>query len=71
VQGAFDDGILDDITIGETRAVDYWRNAKLNQNDDPDGFAAAVRQLKRKINEVRTTEAEVNLQRRVLRKVVL
>ena len=59
VQGAFDDGILDDITIGETRAVDYWRNAKLNQNDDPDGFAAAVRQLKRKINEVRTTEAEV------------
>jgi len=58
VQGAFDDGILDDITIGETRAVDYWRNAKLNQNDDPDGFAAAVRQLKRKINEVRTTEAE-------------
>lgn len=59
VQGAFDDGILDDITIGETRAVDYWRNAKLNQNDDPDGFAAAIRQLKRKINEVRTTEAEV------------
>ena len=58
VQGAFDDGILDDITIGETRAVDYWRNAKLNQNDDPDGFAAAVRQLKRKINEVRTAEAE-------------
>ena len=59
VQGAFDDGLLDDITIGETRAVDYWRNAKLNQNDDPDGFAAAIRQLKRKINEVRTTEAEV------------
>ncbi len=58
VQGAFDDGILDDINIGETRAVDYWRNAKLNQNDDPDGFAAAVRQLRRKINEVRTTEAE-------------
>ena len=58
VQGAFDDGILDDITIGDTRAVDYWRNAKLNQNDDPDGFAAAVRQLRRKINEVRTTEAE-------------
>jgi hypothetical protein len=58
VQGAFDDGILDDITIGETRAVDYWRNAKLNQNDDPDGFAAAVRQLKRKINEIRTAEAE-------------
>lgn len=58
VQGAFDDGILDDINIGQTRAVDYWRNAKLNQNDDPDGFAAAVRQLRRKINEVRTTEAE-------------
>ena len=58
VQGAFDDGILDDINIGETRAVDYWRNAKLNQNDDPDGFAAAVRQLRRKINEIRTTEAE-------------
>ena len=58
VQGAFDDGILDDINIGQTRAVDYWRNAKLNQNDDPDGFAAAVRQLRRKINEIRTTEAE-------------
>jgi len=58
VQGAFDDGLLDGINVGETRAVDYWRNAKLNQNDDPDGFAAAVRQLRRKINEIRTTEAE-------------
>jgi hypothetical protein len=58
VQGAFDDGILDGVNVGDTRAVDYWRNAKLNQNDDPDGFAAAVRQLRRKINEIRTTEAE-------------
>ena len=58
VQGAFDDGLLDGVTVGDTRAVDYWRNAKLNQNDDPDGFAAAVRQLRRKINEIRTTEAE-------------
>ena len=58
VQGAFDDGLLDGVTVGDTRAVDYWRNAKLNQNDDPDGFAAAIRQLRRKINEIRTTEAE-------------
>ena len=58
VQGAFDDGILDGINIGDTTATDYWRNAKLNQNDDPDGFAAAIRQLRRKINEIRTTEAE-------------
>jgi len=58
VQGAFDDGILDGINVGETTATDYWRNAKLNQNDDPDGFAAAVRQLRRKINEIRTAEAE-------------
>ena len=58
VQGAFDDGLLDGVYIGDTRAVDYWRNAKLNQNDDPDGFAAAIRQLRRKINEIRTTEAE-------------
>ena len=58
VQGAFDDGLLDGVTVGDTLAVDYWRNAKLNQNDDPDGFAAAIRQLRRKINEIRTTEAE-------------
>ena len=58
VQGAFDDGILDGINVGDTTATDYWRNAKLNQNDDPDGFAAAVRQLRRKINEIRTAEAE-------------
>lgn len=58
VQGAFDDGILDGVYIGDTRAVDYWRNAKLNQNDDPDSYDAAVRQLRREINEIRTAEAE-------------
>ena len=58
VQGAFEDGILDGINVGNTTATEYWRNAKLNQNDDPDSFAAAVRQLRRKIDEIRSTKAE-------------
>jgi hypothetical protein len=58
VQGAFDEGVLDEVLIGSTPAPEYWRNARLNQNDDPDGYAVAIRVIKRKVNEMRTAEAE-------------